>query len=78
METIDTLSVTVIQPSRLALLVARIGRSLGPQRSGLLARPRTIDLPVEVRLANEEHPCAPSANQSKQTDFVFHPPSGGN
>jgi hypothetical protein len=78
METIDTLSVTVIQPSRLALLVARIGRALGPQRSGLLARPRAIDLPVVVRSTNEEHPSAPSANQPKQANFVFHPPSGGN
>ena len=67
----------MIQLSRLALLVARIGRSSGPQRSCLLARPRTIDLPMEVRATHEEHLCAPSANQSKQTDFVFHPPSRG-
>jgi hypothetical protein len=78
MKRMDALSVAVIQPSRLTLLVARIGRSPGPQPSCLLARPRAIDLPVVVRSTNEEHLCAPSANQSKQTDFVFHPPRGGN
>jgi hypothetical protein len=34
------------------------------QRSCLLARPRTIDLPMEVRATHEEHLCAPSAHRA--------------
>ena len=68
-----TRTVTMIQPTLFAALVARVAPLSSASLRSLPAVLRTIDLTAEVPAAHEEHRLTGGTYKLKERDFFFHP-----